>query len=32
VARITVARRPVLEMPAAAAAADPALDMISPGA
>ncbi len=31
-ARITVARRPVLEMPAAVAAADPALDTISPGA
>jgi cell division protein FtsZ len=30
--RMTVSRRPVLEMPAAAAAADPALDTISPGA
>src|SRR3954467_8775968 len=31
-ARITVARRPVLEMPAAVAAADPANDTFSPGA
>jgi cell division protein FtsZ len=31
-ARLTVSRRPVLEMPAAAAAADPALDTFSPGA
>jgi len=33
-ARITVTRRPVLEMPiaAAAAAADPSLDTFSPGA
>ena len=31
-ARITVSRRPVLEMPAAAAAADPAIDTFSPGA
>jgi cell division protein FtsZ len=31
-ARMTVTRRPVLEMPAAAAAADPALDTFSPGA
>jgi cell division protein FtsZ len=31
-ARLTVTRRPVLEMPAAAAAADPALDTFSPGA
>jgi len=30
--RLTVTRRPVLEMPAAAAAADPALDTFSPGA
>jgi cell division protein FtsZ len=32
VARLNVARRPLLEMPAAAAAADPALDTFSPGA
>jgi len=30
--RLSVTRRPVLEMPAAAAAADPALDTFSPGA
>ena len=30
--RLTVTRRPVLEMPAAVAAADPALDTFSPGA
>jgi cell division protein FtsZ len=30
--RLTVARRPVLEMPAAAAAADPGMEMFSPGA
>jgi cell division protein FtsZ len=32
VARIAVTRRPVLEMPAIAAAADPAIDTFSPGA
>jgi cell division protein FtsZ len=31
-ARFSVSRRPVLEMPAAAAAADPAVDTFSPGA
>ena len=30
--RLTVTRRPILEMPAAAAAADPAFDTFSPGA
>jgi hypothetical protein len=30
--RLTVSRRPVLEMPIAAAAADPATDTFSPGA
>jgi hypothetical protein len=30
--RVSVTRRPVLEMPVAAAAADPALDTFSPGA
>jgi cell division protein FtsZ len=31
-ARLTVARRPILEMPAAAAAADPGMETFSPGA
>jgi cell division protein FtsZ len=30
--RLSITRRPVLEMPIAAAAADPASDMVSPGA